>query len=127
MTIYDLPNDKRIEASRRIQKIIGTKESWITDNMDLSKRIEMRTRYDRLFEKLGKIYAEHGEKALALSFTEDGDTLRGVTPNGKAWFLERNNGWTLRSHHCGTLWIEGEGMIFTSGTLARAFEYILNH
>lgn len=127
MTLYDLPNEQRLEATRRIEAIIGTKKSWIRDDMDLSTRIETRTRYNRLFEKLGKIYAEHGEKALAMNFTDHGGYKEGITPAGKKWILYMNNGWTTRSRHCGTLTIEGEGTIFTSGTLAKAFEYILNH
>lgn len=127
MKFYELPNEKRIEATRRIQAIIGTEDSWINDNMNRSTRIQTRNQYKKLFEKLGNIYAEYGDKALAMNFTDNGSYKTGITPNGKKWILYMNNGYTLRSRTCGTLAIEGEGTIFTSGTLAKAFEYILTH
>lgn len=127
MTLYDLPNDKRLEATRRIRMIIGTKDSWLREDMSLTEKIRTRESYDKLFEKLGKIYATYGDKALAMNFTDHGSYKEGVTPGGKKWYLDMNSGWTTRSRHCGTLRIEGEGVIFTSGILAKAFEYILNH
>lgn len=125
MTIYDLPNEKRIEITKKIQNIIGTKNEWVTDNMDLSKRIKARSDYDKLFEKLAKVWVKYGDKALAMNYTDNGSYKIGTTPNGKKWMLEMNNGWTMRSRHCGSLYIEGQGTVFTSGTLARAFERIL--
>lgn len=126
MTLYDLDIEKRLEITGRIQMIIGKKEDWITPNMDTGDRIKARMDYDKLFEKLAKIWVKYGDKALAMAFTDHGGYKVGVTPNGKKWTLDMNGGWTTRSRHCGTLRIDGE-CIYTSGTLAKAFEYILEN
>lgn len=127
MTIYDLPNEQRIEITKKICNIIGEQNSWITDNMSLSQRIEARENWRKLFEKLAKVWVKYGDKALAMNYTDKGSLKIGTTPSGKKWALEMNNGWTMRSRHCGALYIEGEGTVFTSGTLARAFERILEN
>lgn len=126
MTIYDLPNEERMRVTEMIRKIIGRKEDSIKEGMTNSERIKARFEYDKLFEKLAKIWVNHGDKALAMNYTWCGRSAQGVTPGGKKWIFEMNSfGWTQRNHHCGSLYIEGEGTIFTSGTLARAFERIL--
>ncbi len=126
MTIYDLPNEERIRITRMIEKIIGTKKDAVNDKMSRSERITAYANYDKLFDKLAKVWVEHGDKALAMNYTWRGSRGEGVTPNGKKWIFDMNSfGWTQRAHHCGSLYIEGEGTIFTSGTLARAFERIL--
>ena len=119
--------EQRAEVRKRVEAIIGTKDQAIVNARDLSERIRMRAAYDRNFEKLAKIFYEHGEKALAMNFTQHGRSIRGVTASGKRWELYGNNGWTERSRYCGTLYIEGEGAVFTSGRLDRVFDYILNN
>ena len=127
MTIYDLKNEERIELTKKIRGIIGNKDSWVHEGMDTSQRIKARFDYDKLFEKLSKVWLQYGDKALAMNYTDLGSRKKGITPNGKTWILDMNCGWTERSRHCGTLYIEGEGTIFTSGTIAKAFEYIFNN
>lgn len=126
MTIYDLPKEERMRVTEMIRKIIGKREDSIKEGMSNSERIKARFEYDKLFEKLAKVWVNHGDRALAMNYTWYGSYGEGVTPNGKKWIFEMNNfGWTQRCHHCGSLYIEGEGTVFTSGTLARAFERIL--
>jgi len=128
MTIYDLPNEERIRVTRMIQKIIGTKEEAVKGVSGTGARIQAYSNYDKLFEKLAKVWVNHGDEALAMNYEWYGSYGKGVTPKGKAWTFDMNTyGWTERCHHCGSLYIEGEGCIFTSGTLARAFERILEN
>lgn len=120
--------EERAELRKKIENIIGRKEDCVNDNMDRSDRITARTNYDKLYEKLTKIWLEHGDRALAMNYTNKGTWVEGTTPDGKKWVFSLNSfGWTQRCHHCGSLYIEGQGTIFTSGTLARAFERILEN
>lgn len=126
MTFAELPYEERQMVTERIRGIIGTKEECIRDGMDLAERIKARKKYDDTFQRLAKIYITHGIKALSMAYTNEGWRKWGMTPNGKKWVLEMNNGLEERSRYCGTLWIDGE-MIFTSGRIEKAFEYILNN
>jgi chromosome segregation ATPase len=71
-------------------------------------------------EKLMQAEFEKEQKQWA----KDGITLEaryyGTTPNGKRFYIERNNSETFRSMHCFTLTIDGE-TIFTSGEFWRAY------
>ena len=127
MGFYDMTIEEQNRGRQMIANIIGKKNDWVKPDMNLEKRIAARAEYDRLFDKLAKIYAKYGDKALAMQYTDKGGHKEGTTPNGKRWQLVMNWGMTARSRHCGTLYIEGEGIIFTSGTIAKAFEYILTH
>ena len=63
-------------------------------------------------------------------WAKDGITLErryhGITPNGKRFSIEGNSGWTNRSRHCYTLYLEGQGVVFTSGEFWRAYGVIKN-
>ena len=127
MTIYDLTVEQRKELRERIEKIIGKREWERERATSLTERIQNVQRWDKACERLEKVFLEHGEKALALHFTQKGASYEGVTADGKKWVLEANHGWTERSRYCGTLWIEGIGTVFTSGRLDKVFDYILNN
>lgn len=77
-------------------------------------------------EELWKLEFEKEQKEWA----KDGITLEsrytGKTPNGKWFWISRNNGFTERSLHCFTLTIDGE-TIFTSGEFWRAYMVIKNN
>lgn len=120
--------EERKAMKERIEAIIGTKEQAAAQAKDLSARITARSKWDKQYEKLAMVFFEHGEKALAMNFSKvNGNSFQGVTAGGKRWILEGNNGYCERSRYCGSLWIEGEGCIFTSGRLDRVFDYILNN
>lgn len=119
--------EERIEMRKRVEAIIGTEEQAKATARDLSERIQKGFQYKKQFEKLAKVFWEHGDKALAMVYTQQGRRFKGVTASGKRWTLDGNCGWTERSRYCGTLYIEGEGVIFTSGRLDRVFDYILNN
>lgn len=126
MTFWDLNQEEQAKGREMIQKIIGTKADCVRGIESNSERIKARFKYDKLFEQLGKIYANSGAKALSMNFIDYGAMIEGVTPGGKKWVFYKNSwGWTERTHHCGTLYIEGEGCVFTSGTLARVFERLI--
>ena len=76
-------------------------------------------------ERLAKLAFEQEQK----EWLKDGITLEGryygVTPNGKRFGIVGNNGFTIRSRHCFTLYIDGE-TIFTSGEFWRAYGVIRN-
>lgn len=119
--------EEREEMARRVTAIIGTKEDAVKNVDDLSEAIRRRSRWNKEFEKLSLVFFRNGEKALAMNYSQNGQSFKGITASGKNWTLEGNSGWTTRSRHCGTLYIEGEGTIFTSGTIDKAFEYVLTH
>lgn len=50
----------------------------------------------------------------------------GTTPKGNRFSIARNSGWTERSWHCFTLYINGN-VIFTSGEFWRAYAEIMKH
>lgn len=76
-------------------------------------------------ERLWKLEFEQEQKEWA----KDGITLEerysGRTPQGKRFCIYRNSGYTERSWHCFTLYIDGE-TIFTSGEFWRAYGIIKN-
>ena len=128
MTFAEMSKEDRVRVTEMIQKIIGKSGDCVKEGMSLSERITARDNYRKLFDRLTKVWAKYGDKALAMNYTTNGSVARGVTPNGKAWSFSLNNfGWTNRCHHCGSLYIEGIGCVFTSGTMARAFERIFEN
>ena len=76
-------------------------------------------------EALWKAEFEQEQKEWA----KDGITLEsrytGLTPQGKRFLIYGNNGFTVRSLHCFTLYIDGQ-TIFTSGEFWRAYGVIKN-
>lgn len=119
--------EERGELSERIAMIIGTKEEARAAAKDRTERIQAGVEYNKAFEKLALAFINGGEKALAMNFTKEGCWYHGTTASGKRWSLQMNGGYTRRSRYCGTLYIEGEGCLFTSGRLDKTFEYILNN
>ena len=78
-------------------------------------------------EKLMKIAEKEGIENLNLVIITCGRSGNGVTKSGKKFVWEGNNGVTERSRYCGSLYIEGVGTVFTSGTIAKVAEYIINN
>jgi hypothetical protein len=82
---------------------------------DLKKREELMKAE---FEAEQKEWAKDGIKLEA--------RYNGITPGGKRFLIYGNNGFTERSRHCFTLYIDGE-TIFTSGEFWRAYGIIRNN
>lgn len=114
------------------------------DVEELKDRIE---RAERRTQKAEAAYTEHVKEVEAIEdlkrkeelqrlefeaeqreWAKDGITLearyRGKTPKGKGFSIVGNNGWTNRSRHCFTLYLEGQGVVFTSGEFWRAYGVI---
>ena len=104
-------------AEKRHQKAEQMFEEYIAE-VEKIEDLKMR-------EELRKLEFEAEQKEWA----KDGITLEGryygATPNGKRFYVLGNNGWTERSLHCFTLYIDGE-TIFTSGEFWRAYGVIKN-
>lgn len=119
--------EQREEVRARVVAIIGDKARATALATDLTDKIQRAADWDKAYEKLAKVFFEHGEKALALHYQQTGRDFHGVTASGKKWVLYGNDGLTRRSRYCGTLYIEDVGTVFTSGRLEKVFDYILNN
>lgn len=116
------------QLNDNINLLIGSYEdnNKYANTLELSERIKAKTKYRNLREKLMKISKKNEIKASQLNLINEGSLIRGVTPNGKKITWIGNNGITERSRYCGTLTIDGV-TIFTSGTVVKIFEYILDN
>lgn len=120
---------ERTEVNRRIDVMIGSWEQQkkITETMSLTDRINSNNRYSKMRDKLLKIAEKEGLEALASVVVVGGKWCEGCTASGKRYVWDGNNGYTERSRYCGSLWIEGMGTVFTSGTLEKAVEYLIKN
>ena len=124
-----MTTDEWLAINRRIDKIIGSRDEQRSriKNMSLKDKISDNNEYSKMREKLLKIGEKYGEEALALTMIECGNICHGVTANGRRFVWIGNNGLEKRSLYCGLLDIEGIGTIFTSGTIAKAIEYVIKN
>ena len=124
-----MTTDEWLAINRRIDKIIGNRDEQRSriKNMSLEDKISDNNEYSKMREKLLKIGEKYGEEALALTMIKCGNICHGVTANGKRFVWIGNNGLEKRSLYCGLLDIEGKGTIFTSGTIAKAIEYVIKN
>jgi hypothetical protein len=120
---------ERMEIERRIDVMVGSREQQrkITEAMSLEDRINSNNRYNKVRAQLFKIAEKEGLKALASVVITGGKWCEGCTASGKKYVWDGNNGMTERSRYCGSLWIEGVGTVFTSGTITKAVEYLINN
>ena len=120
---------ERMEIERRIDVMIGSREQQrkMAETMCLEDRINSNARYNKTREKLFKIVEKEGMKALASVVIIGGKWCEGCTASGKKYVWDGNNGYTERSRYCGSLWIEGIGTVFTSGTITKAVEYLIKN
>lgn len=77
-------------------------------------------------EELMKKEFEAEQKEWAKDGITLGRRYHGITPNGKRFSIEGNNGWTNRSRHCFTLYLDGQ-VVFTSGEFWRAYGVVKNN
>ncbi len=119
-----LAEDRVDEIKYKIEKAeekLDKAEDAVNAYHEEVERIEDLKRKEELF----KLEFEEEQREWA----EDGITLEGryygLTPQGKKFWIEGNNGFTRRSLHCFTLTIDGE-TIFTSGAFWIAYAEIRN-
>ena len=124
-----MTTQERTEIERRIDVMVGSREQQrkITEAMSLEDRINSNNRYNKVRAQLFKIAEKEGLKALASVVITGGKWCEGCTTSGKKYVWDGNNGITERSRYCGSLWIEGVGTVFTSGTITKAVEYLINN
>lgn len=77
-------------------------------------------------EELRKLEFEEEQKEWAKDGIELTKRYAGKTPKGKKFVIAGNDGWTKRSLHCYTLYIDGE-TIFTSGLFWNCYLTIKNN
>ena len=120
--------EERKEINRRIDAMIGSleQEKKRTEGWRLEARVNAITRYNKTRTKLFELAEREGIAALS-AVIFPGRWVEGVTASGKKYIWDGNHGYTERSRYCGSLWIEGVGTVFTSGTIEKAVEYILKN
>ena len=77
-------------------------------------------------EELWKLEFEAEQKEWAKDGIKLNRRYAGLTPSGQKFMIYGNNGWTERSLHCFTLYINGS-VIFTSGEFWRCYLTIKNN
>lgn len=118
-----------IAANEIIDRMIGTwaEQRETAASLKLSDRINSNNQFGKMREKLMKIAEENGIESLNGVTVMRGSSSHGFTKSGKKYVWEGNCGMTAKSRYCGSLYIEGKGTVFTSGTLVKAVEYILKY
>lgn len=144
-TILKRINTQRKEIIRyekeikRYQKDLNDPESGENWKNTCKKHIEYYNGHiKRVEEKIAEMSKEAARlanedelkamvKAMAQDMAERGFADKGFTTKGLRYIIEGNNGFTDRSLHCWTMYIEGQGAVFTSGTLETVARYILQN
>lgn len=114
------------KVNARIVEIIGERPR--TDRLATHEEMNTKRQWDKAHDELWKLAEEYGPEVItgkALVF-HGNNRAEGFTPKGERVEWYRNQGYTRRSIYCGRLDIGGE-TIFTSGTVAKCFEYIHTH
>lgn len=117
-------------AKRDVEDIKGSIEK-------VEKRFEKaEAEVEAYYEELERIAdLQEKENMMRLEFEQeqkewakDGIILEsryaGYTPSGKHFTILRNSGVTMRSFHCYTLYLQEQGVVFTSGEFWRAYGII---
>ena len=114
---YDIKDLKeRIEkAEKRLAKAEEKLEAYHDEVRAIEDAKAKEMLFQAEFEEEQKEWAKDGIKLIK--------RYEGETPSGARFFIWQNNGVTLRSFHCYTLYINGE-VIFTSGEFWRAYAEI---
>lgn len=118
-----------IKANEIIDRMIGSiaEQRANVNKLSLSDRIKSNDQYDKMRAKLLAIADVNGVEYISGVTIMCGGNSRGFTKTGRKYTWEGNCGITAKSLYCGSLWIDGEGTVFTSGTIVKAVEYILKY
>jgi len=124
---------KRIErAEKRLEKETGNADSEKIARAESeriekieSKMIATLTDEERKenYEKWLKEFKAECLKDGVVIDKADYFRVSGTTKSGKSFVLDLNSGYTERSNHCYSLWINGE-TVFTSGTFETGYRII---
>jgi len=123
-----MTTEERNQIDDIIDLLIGSEEEHrqSTKGKELSQIINSNFKYRAMREELVAIAEKYGVKTMQVTLITCGNDAKGYTPAGKKVVWIRNSGWTMRSRYCGTLKIEGE-TIYTSGSIAKCFAYMINN
>lgn len=103
------------------EKRLGKKEQEVENyHKEVAQMEDLKAK-----EELQKLEFEQEQKEWAKDGIQLNGRYHGITPNGKRFMIEGNNGWTDRSRHCFTLTVDGK-TIFTSGEFWRAYNEVKN-
>lgn len=116
------------EIIRKEQEIERAEKRLEKADTEVQKYYEEINRIADLKER-EKLMQENFEKEQK-EWLKDGIKLEsryaGITPSGKKFAIYGNHGFTVRSMHCFTLYIQGKDVVFTSGEFWRAYSIIKN-
>lgn len=118
-----------IKANEIIDRMVGSvaEQRAYAVKLPLSDRIKSNDQYTKMREKLLSYADANGVESLDGAAIMRGNNSCGFTKTGRKYTWEGNCGITAKSRYCGSLWVEGVGTVFTSGTLVKAVEYILKY
>lgn len=118
------------EYAKRLEMFKADHDKWNTYYRNLIEKCE--TEIAEMTKEAIKVATEEQKKmiisAKADEMAKNGFKMDGTTASGLRYGIIKNcHGMTQRSAHCYSMWIEGKGTQFTSGTLETVAEYILNY
>lgn len=121
--------DERIKADAIIDGIVGTWEEHRKElqGRAIEERIKETNSYRKIRESLLKIAENDGVDSLYFASVMHGGVANGITKSGKKYTWVQNNGFSVSSRYCGTLYIEGMGTVFTRGKIDKIISYIINN
>ena len=112
-----------------IERVREDTRKWISYYYNLIQKTEAKIA--EASKEAAKLATEEEQKAMIKAMADDmaarGFAKDGYTTKGLRYRIDGNCGWTDRSAHCFTMYIEGRGMVFTSGTLETVAAYILQN
>lgn len=144
-TILKRINSQRKEITRYQKEIARYQKEWCGKDMP-EHMVKEGKRWIEYYQnhilRVEKKIAEMSKQAAELATEEEkkqmirdmaeelakrGIKWSGYTTKGLHYSIEGNHGVTERSRYCWTMYMEGHGTVFTSGTLETVAEYILNN
>lgn len=139
---YDMAKDNVEEMKRKIENANKRLEKVLPEADKDRANAEEDKRIEQLEEKAFKVLSikewnrlqEEYRKWLEAFIADclkdgvvienySGQYINGTTKSGKRFYMSLNDGWTERSEHCYTLWIDGE-IKFTSGLFSTAYRLL---
>lgn len=143
-TIMKRINTQRKEIIRYEKEIARYKKTYLADDCPEHMKEEgrrwieyYRKHIKKVEDKIAEMSKQAAEiadeeerremiRAMADDMEKNGLKLNGYTTKGLRYGIDRNKyGFTDRTTHCWSMWIEGMGTVFTSGTLDTVAKYIL--
>lgn len=128
------------ESIERMKKIFEKAEAEMIVQAKIDEAFKAEyTRIDSIEKELLRKKAAEEYEAWVKKFKKEakadgitvndisGSEVRGLTPKGKKFGWIGNDGWTTRSDHCYSLWIEDKGTIFTSGLFYTCYKAVKNN